>query len=143
MVTFGTCGSQLSCRSSCGSSNGRVEAYTTWPWMPPFSPAAKAFLTNSMNEFWPEKPCDPSLSTQAGSMRPVEPFPTAGSNPRSLARQSADAQYRAPGTRSARGTETCSAVFAMFPAMLDFPHGAVGGFAELPQDVPSAGPPAS
>src|SRR6267143_5466741 len=72
MVTFGTCGSQLSCRSNCGSSNGRVEAYTTWPWMPPFSPAAKGFLPNSMNEFCPEKPCHPSLRTPGGSMRPVE-----------------------------------------------------------------------
>src|SRR5436305_15306475 len=40
--------------------------------MPPFSPAAKGFLPNSMNEFCPEKPCQPSLSTQGGSIRPVE-----------------------------------------------------------------------
>src|SRR2546430_15028230 len=72
MVTPGTSGIQLVCSSSCGSSNGRVEAYTTWPRIPPFSPAAKGVLPNSTNEFCPEKPCQPSLRTQGGSMRPVE-----------------------------------------------------------------------
>src|SRR5215469_9649601 len=72
MVTFGTSGSQLVCSSSCGSSKGRVEAYTTCPRMPPFSPAAYGFLPNSMNSFCPGKPCQASLTTQGGSMRPVE-----------------------------------------------------------------------
>src|SRR2546423_6429122 len=40
--------------------------------MPPFSPAAKGFLPNSMNEFCPGKPCQPSLRTQGGSIRPLE-----------------------------------------------------------------------
>src|SRR5256885_16452146 len=40
--------------------------------MPPFSPAAKGLLPNSMNEFCPEKPCQPSLRTQGGSIRPVD-----------------------------------------------------------------------
>ncbi len=52
--------------------------------------------------------------------------------------QSASAQYTAPGTRRFVGTGTCSAVFAMFAAMVEFPHGAV-----VPVQVPSAGPPAS
>src|SRR5882762_449012 len=72
MVTCGICGSQLSCRSNDGSSNGRVEAYTTWPLIPPFSPAAYGSLPNSMKLFWPGKPCQPSTPTQGGSIRPVE-----------------------------------------------------------------------
>ena len=40
--------------------------------MPPFSPAAKGRLPNSMNEFCPENPCHPSLWTHGGSIRPVE-----------------------------------------------------------------------
>src|SRR5256885_17157576 len=97
MVTWGICGSQLSCRSKEGSSNGRVEAYTTCPLIPPFSLAANGFLPNSMNEFCPEKPCQPSVRTQGGSIRPVEPVallpgPPAIENPR----QSALEQYTAP-----------------------------------------------
>ena len=37
--------------------------------MPPFSPAAKGALPNSMNEFCPENPCHPSLWTHGGSIR--------------------------------------------------------------------------
>src|SRR6267143_2134374 len=119
MVTCGICGSQLSCRSNDGSSNGRVEAYTTCPLMPPFSPAAKGILPNSMNEFCPEKPCQPSVRTHGGSTRPVDP-PSV-----SPVGQSAFAQYLAPGTLRSAGTWTCSAVFAMFPPMAYLPHGAV------------------
>src|SRR5260221_10726102 len=72
MVTCGMSGSQLSCRSNCGSSKGRVEAYTTWPWIPPVSPGTYGVLPNSMNWFWPEKPCQPSRCTHGGSMRPVD-----------------------------------------------------------------------
>src|SRR5882762_10210631 len=132
MVTCGICGSQLSCRSNDGSSNGRVEAYTTWPLMPPFSPAAKGILPNSMNELCPENPCQPSVRTQGGSTRPVDP-PAV-----SPAGQSAFAQYLAPGTRRAAGRGTCSEVFAKFAPMPELPHGAV-----TEVHVPSAGPPAS
>ena len=41
--------------------------------MPPFSPAREGLLPNSRNWFWPEKPCQPSVVTHGGSMRPVEP----------------------------------------------------------------------
>src|SRR2546429_9504612 len=85
-----------------------------------------------MNEFWPEKPCQPSLVTHAGSTRPVDPPPA------SPVGQSADAQYLAPGTRSAVGSGICSAVFAMFAPMTECLHGAV-----VEVQVPSAGPPAS
>src|SRR2546421_9847655 len=102
--------------------------------MPPFSPATYGFLPNSMNEFWPAKPCQPSLVTQAGLTRPVDP-PAATASP---VGQSADAQYLAPGTRSAAGSGTCSAVFAMFAPMAELPHGAV-----VEVQGPSAGPPAS
>ena len=157
MVTPGTSGIQLVCSSSCGSSNGRVEAYTTWPRMPPFSPAAKGFLPNSMNEFCPEKPCQPSLVTHGGSMRPVDSLvvqvvaPVEGEIVQALGGlllpapaviewplQSAPAQYTAPGTRSAAGTDTVSKVFAMFAAIVELPQGALD-----PPHVPSAGPPAS
>src|SRR4030081_1655170 len=106
--------------------------------MPPFSAGrvpvagAKVALPNSMNEVLPEKPCQPSLLTHGGSMRPVDsmlphvvapveaevvqllggsllPAPAAIEWPV----QSAPAQYTAPGTRNATGTETCSAVLAM------------------------------
>src|SRR5882762_7216545 len=100
--------------------------------MPPFSPTAKGFFPNSTKLFWPEKPCQPSLATHGGSTRPVDP-PAV-----SPAGQSADAQYLAPGTRRAAGTDICSAVFAMFPAIVELPHGAV-----VEVHVPSAGPPAS
>src|SRR4029077_6417486 len=130
MVTPGTSGVQLVWISSAGSSNGRVEAYITSPWMPPFSPAPKGFLPNSRNEFCPEKPCQPSVTTQGGSMRPVEPPgplepPVTGPVAMDTPVQSAVAQYTAPGTRRAAGTPTCSAVFAMRLAMVELPHGAV------------------
>src|SRR6267143_3624933 len=117
--------------------------------MPPFSPlvvpgtqaggqATKGFLPNSMKLFWPEKPCQPSVPTQGGSTRPVEsPVVPLTLSP---AGQSADAQYLAPGTRRVVGTEICSAVFARFPAMLEFPH----TVPVVPPHVePSDGPPAS
>src|SRR2546423_14854428 len=84
-----------------------------------------------MKLFWPEKPCQPSLVTQGGSTRPVEP-PAL-----SPAGQSGFAQYLAPGIRRAAGTEFSSAVFARFASLVvEGPHGAV---VEL--HVPSAGPP--
>src|SRR6266566_1578088 len=97
--------------------------------MPPFSPAAYGTLPNSRNEFCPEKPCQPSLTTQGGSTRPVDP-PAV-----SPAGQSADAQYLAPGTCRAGGRRTAagSTVFARLPAIVEAP----------PPGVPSAGPPAS
>src|SRR6184192_2329487 len=121
--------------------------------MPPFSPAANGLLPNSMNEFCPEKPCQPSLRTQGGSMRPVERLVglivqllgaalvagVAIENPV----QSAVVQYTAPGTCSACGTDTVSKVFAMLAAIAELPQGAVGGLTALPHGVPSAGPPAS
>src|SRR5437016_5040978 len=127
--------------------------------MPPFSPAWKGALPNSRNEFCPEKPCQPSLVTQGGSMRPVDrvdeqlvvpfvlnvqllgrsllPAPAAIEWPV----QSAPAQYTAPGTRRAAGRETCSAVFAMFWPIAELPHGAVPP--PVHAGLPSAGPPAS
>lgn len=162
MVTPGTSGSQLVCSRSCGSSNGRVEAYTTCPRMPPFSPGLYGVLPNSTKEFWPEKPCQPSLTTHGGSIRPVESVveqvvtPVVGLVVQELGAslllgpflidllvQSAVAQYTAPGTRKFVGTDTCSTVFAIMLAMAEVPHGAVGGVALLPHSVPSAGPPAS
>src|ERR1700730_8696794 len=103
--------------------------------MPPFSPTWNGALPNSMNEFCPENPCQPSLSTQGGSIRPVDnlveqlvapvegdvvqllggsllPGPAAIEWPL----QSAPAQYTAPGTRRGTGTETYSAVFAIIEA---------------------------
>src|SRR6266478_1517920 len=100
--------------------------------MPPFSPVAKGAFPNSMKLFWPEKPCQPSLATQGGSTRPVDPPPV------SPVGQSADTQYRAPGTRRAGGTGICSDVFAISAPRLEFPQGAV-----VDVQVPSAGPPAS
>src|SRR5256885_956202 len=100
--------------------------------MPPFSPAANGFLPNSMKEFCPAKPCQPSLRTQGGSIRPLERTveqlvaPVVGLVVQLLTGsllpgplridlpvQSASAQYTAPGTRNAAGTETSSAVFAI------------------------------
>src|SRR6266404_3080386 len=40
--------------------------------MPPFSPAAKGFMANSMKLFWPSSPCQPSVVLPGGSTRPVE-----------------------------------------------------------------------
>src|SRR3984893_10234064 len=131
MVTPGTFGVQLVWIRSVGSSNGRVEAYVTSPWIPPVSPATNSFFPNSMKLFWPENPCQPSVSTQDGSIRPVEPLPP-------VVRQSATAQYFAPGTRRAEGTGICSAVFAIMLPMLEVPHGTV-----VAEQLPSAGPPAS
>src|SRR5882724_13573467 len=108
--------------------------------MPPFSPGvvpfagAKVVLPNSMNEFCPEKPCQPSLRTQGGSIRPLERTveqlvaPVVGlvvqllggslalRGQTDLPVQSALAQYTEPGTRRATGTETRSAVSAIMAA---------------------------
>src|SRR5207237_8380724 len=127
----------------------------------PFSPAANGLLPNSMNEFCPEKPCQPSLRTQGGSMRPVERLvvqlvaPVVGLIVQLLGAAlvagvaianpvpSAVLQYTAPGPCSACGTDTVSKVFAMLAAIVELPQGAVGGLTALPHGVPSAGPPAS
>src|ERR1700756_769457 len=99
--------------------------------MPPFSPAANGFLPNSRNEFCPENPCQPSVCTQGGSIRPVETAlgplepPTIGPVAIEDPVQSALAQYTAPGTRNAGGTGTCSAVFAIKLPIAELPHGAV------------------
>src|SRR5215472_11353553 len=125
--------------------------------MPPFSPVANGVLPNSRNEFCPEKPCHPSVATQGGSIRPVDsrvlqvtwwvvvlteqtlgPSLLAGPAAIDFPPQSAPAQYTEPGKRSEVGKEIVSAVFAMLPAIFEFPQGAV---VEL--QVPSAGPPAS
>src|SRR5437868_4651240 len=126
--------------------------------MPPFSPAWKGALPNSRYEFCPEKPCQPSLVTQGGSMRPVESAvpvqlvaPVVGLIVQALGAsllpapaaiewpvQSASAQYTAPGTRRAAGTDTVSKVLAMFAAIAELLQGAV-----VEVQVPSAGPPAS
>src|SRR6266403_1083453 len=118
--------------------------------MPPVSPTANGFLPNSTNEFCPENPCQPSLTTQGGSIRPVETVepsvgplepPTIGPAATEAPSQSAVAQYTAPGTRSTEGTGTCSAVFASLLPILEFPHGAVPP--PVHAGLPSAGPPAS
>src|ERR1700675_3558108 len=72
MVTLGTKGSQRFWKSSCGSLKGRVVAFTTWPRMPPVSPAMYGVLPQSriLNMLTP--PCQPSTSTLLGSMRPVD-----------------------------------------------------------------------
>src|SRR5438876_7148269 len=87
--------------------------------MPPFSPAAKGILPNSMNEFCPEKPCQPSVRTHGGSTRPVDP-PAV-----SPAGQSAFAQYLAPATASQAGTGTCWEVLAKRVQMWSLRHGPV------------------
>src|SRR5882762_3518336 len=136
--------------------------------MPPFSPAAKGALPNSMNEFCPEKPCHPSLVTHGGSMRPLDSVcvqvvaPVEGDVVQALGAslalvdpppvtvglidlpgQSAPAQYTAPGTRRAMGTETCSVVFAIIEAIAELPHGALPACPPVHAGLPSAGPPAS
>src|ERR1700752_3531598 len=115
-----------------------------------------------MKLFCPEKPCQPSLATHGGSIRPVERVgpqvvaPVVGLGVQELGgsllpgpaaiewpMQSAPAQYTAPGTRrlvGLVGTDTCSTVFANMLPMAEVPHGAV---ALPPHGVPSAGPPAS
>src|SRR5919108_5252194 len=111
--------------------------------MPPFSPAWNSRLPNSMNEFCPEKPCQPSPATHGGSMRPEEGWVEqvvangavvavvhalggsllAGPPWIDLPVQSAPAQYTAPGTRRFVGTEIVSAVLAMRVPIADVPHG--------------------
>src|SRR5437764_9157228 len=101
--------------------------------MPPFSPAAKGALPNSRNEFCPENPCQPSLVTQGGSMRPVESAvpvqlvaPVVGLIVQALGAsllpgplrtdlpvQSALLQYHAPGTRRPAGTDSAAKGVAM------------------------------
>src|SRR5690242_1562050 len=106
--------------------------------MPPFSPAAKGVLPNSINEFCPEKPCHASLRTQGGSTRPVLLYtPVVLLVPA----QSASAQYTEPGKCRLAGSGKSSCVLAIIWAMLEDPHAAFPG---SPQDGdPSAGPPAS
>ena len=81
-----------------------------------------------MKEFCPEKPCQASLYTQGGSMRPVDSLveqvvaPVESTEQAlggsltpvaiDLPAQSAVAQYTAPGMRSGVGRETCSTEFA-------------------------------
>src|ERR1700682_833762 len=94
--------------------------------MPPFSAGAPvvAFaeangrIANSTKLFWPSSPCQPSLGTEPGSMRPVEP-PAV-----SPAGQSAPAQYRAPGTRSSVGRWAVedSTVLASAAAISELPQ---------------------
>src|SRR5882757_9899025 len=110
--------------------------------MPPFSPATNGVLPNSMNEFCPENPCQPSLRTHGGSIRPVDRIvphvvtPVVADVVQALGAsllpapavmewppQSAPEQYTAPGTRRAAGTETVSAVLAMFAPIVELPHG--------------------
>src|SRR3979411_3135645 len=111
--------------------------------MPPFSAGtgglvvgfagAKSALPNSTNSFCPEKPCQASLVTQGGSIRPVESAvplqlvsPVVGEIVQLLGPslvplriewpvQSALLQYTAPGTRSAVGSDTVSNVLARLP----------------------------
>src|SRR5438046_478208 len=67
----------------------------------------------------------------------LEPGPSAIDFPE----QSAEAQYTAPGTRRAVGTEIVSAVLAMKCPILEFPQGALCELAVAPHVVPTAGPP--
>src|ERR1700686_4636719 len=99
---------------SAGSSNGRVESYTTSPLIPPFSPVAKGALPNSTNSYWPTKPCHASLVTEGGSIRPVDGLAALLAGPFLIEApvQSAVAQYTAPGTRRFVGRWNVSAVFA-------------------------------
>src|SRR6202790_2074317 len=110
MVTFGTIGSHTFCTSSCGSSKGRVEEYTTWPRTPPVSPGSYGSLPQSimLNSLTP--PCQPSVTTEPGSIRPVEPPgpPPLGLVAKFTSVHSALAQYTAPGTRRFVGTEKLS-----------------------------------
>src|SRR6266436_4180889 len=109
-----------------GSSNGRVESYTTSPLMPPFSPVANGVLPNSTNSFWPRKPCHPSVATEGGSIRPVDGLAALLPGPFLIEKpvQSALPQYTAPGTRSAGGTWNVSPVCARFAAIPE--HGGGG-----------------
>src|SRR6516225_4928123 len=93
MVTFGTSGSQRFWKFIRGSSKGRVEAYTTWPTMPPFSPGMYGVLPQSSISNWLTPPCHPSMVTLPGSIRPVE-VPVAVANPPG---HDALAQYTEPG----------------------------------------------
>src|ERR1700730_13684872 len=117
---------------------------------------------------WPGKPCQPSTPTHGGSMRPEEslveqvvPYGgvvavvhTLGGSLVALPVrplidlpvQSALAQYSAPGTRRAVGSEIVSTVLARFLALVDVPRAAEPAHGcEPPQVVsdPSAGPPTS
>src|SRR5579864_4217420 len=116
MVTRGTLGAH-GCSIICeASSKGRVAAYLTSPWMPPFSPhvvvvalvpvpvttqaggqEANGALPNSIQLPWLVSPDQPSAATHGGSMRPVEAVAKLGfavpvANPAASAAQSALAQ---------------------------------------------------
>src|SRR2546429_9663355 len=110
--------------------------------MPPFSPVAKGFLPNSMKLFWPMKPCQPSLATQGGSMRPVECLVVElGTGPVAIEEpvQSALEQYTAPGTDKLLGRGVNSYVFARLAPMVELPHSGTPGWPQVGE--PSAGPP--
>src|ERR1700730_4819230 len=110
MVTPGTRGSQMFWLRMLGSSKGRVDAYTTWPRTPPVSPGSYGSLPQSimLNSLTP--PCQPSVTTEPGSIRPVEPPgpPPLGLVAKFTSVHSALAQYTAPGTRRLLGTEKLS-----------------------------------
>ena len=76
-------------------------------------------------------PVESVLQTAGGSL---EPGPFAIDFPV----QSAVAQYTAPGTRRAVGTEIVSAVLAMKCPISEFPQGALCVVAVAPHGVPSA-----
>src|SRR6516162_10282646 len=113
--------------------------------MPPFSPALKGFFPNSKKLFCPEKPCQPSLLTHGGSMRPVELGVLAGLGPSCnfCPVQSALLQYTAPGKCRLPGRGRSSYVRAIIWPTFEDPHLAfpVLGFAHVGE--PSAGPPES
>jgi len=108
---------------------------------------AKVALPNSMNEFCPEKPCQPSLLTHGGSMRPGRQDRRARRGAVRVERTRRWADHCCParlqsicgairagaihcaGNAQVVGTETFSAVFAMFAAIAELPQGTVGEFA--------------
>src|SRR6202158_6038616 len=109
--------------------------------MPPFSPVAKGALPNSMNEYWPRKPCQPSVVTDGGSIRLVDGVAELLAGPFLIEApvQSAVAQYTAPGTRRFVGRWNVSPLLARFPAIAE-----QGGGGVTPAGVvQSAAPPAS
>src|SRR6267143_2334208 len=111
MVTFGTRGSQRFWKLFRGSSKGRVEVYTTWPRMPPFSPAMYGVLPQSSISNWLTPPCHPSTTTLPGSIRPVE---GVAELPAAIPPgQAAVAQYTDPGYLRAAGRGKLSFEFSI------------------------------
>src|SRR3979490_1378758 len=113
MVTPGTRGSHKFWNSWFGSSKGLVEEYTTWPRTPPVSPGAYGSLPHSTMLHSPTPPCQPSVTTVPGSIRPVEPPgpPPLGLVAKFTSVHSALPQYTAPGTRRLVGTGKLSFEF--------------------------------